>query len=61
MNADWRGNIRELENFIERCVILTQGDELNVPRAELNRSRAARSLRLHRLSSKQSGRRSWMR
>ena len=33
-----RGNIRELENFIERCVILTQGDELNVPRAELNRS-----------------------
>ena len=37
-NADWPGNIRELENFIERCVILTQGDELNVPRAELNRS-----------------------
>ncbi|MGA2003897.1 MAG: sigma 54-interacting transcriptional regulator, partial [Terriglobales bacterium] len=37
-NADWRGNIRELENFIERCVILTQGDELNVPRSELNRS-----------------------
>jgi formate hydrogenlyase transcriptional activator len=28
---DWPGNIRELENFIERCVILTQGDELNVP------------------------------
>ncbi len=38
VSADWRGNIRELENFIERCVILTQGDELNVPRAELNRS-----------------------
>src|ERR1700757_2327290 len=35
INADWPGNIRELENFIERCVILTQGDELNVPRAEL--------------------------
>src|SRR5215469_16833164 len=34
VNADWRGNIRELENFIERCVILTQGDELNVPCAE---------------------------
>ena len=31
VNADWPGNIRELENFIERCVILTQGDELNVP------------------------------
>ncbi len=38
MTADWPGNIRELENFLERCVILTQGDELNVPRAELNRS-----------------------
>jgi len=38
VNADWPGNIRELENFIERCVILTQGDELNVPRAELSRS-----------------------
>jgi formate hydrogenlyase transcriptional activator len=35
VNADWPGNIRELENFIERCVILTQGDQLNVPRAEL--------------------------
>ena len=35
MNADWPGNIRELENFIERCVILTEGDELNVPRAGL--------------------------
>ena len=37
VNADWPGNIRELENFIERCVILTQGDELNVPRTELRR------------------------
>src|SRR3984957_1036149 len=35
VNADWPGNIRELENFIERCVILTQGNELNVPRAGL--------------------------
>jgi formate hydrogenlyase transcriptional activator len=38
VKADWPGNIRELENFIERCVILTQGDELNVPCAELRRS-----------------------
>jgi formate hydrogenlyase transcriptional activator len=38
VNAQWPGNIRELENFIERCVILTPGDELNVPRAELRRS-----------------------
>jgi formate hydrogenlyase transcriptional activator len=41
VNADWPGNIRELENFIERCVILTQGDELNVPHTELRRSGAA--------------------
>jgi formate hydrogenlyase transcriptional activator len=38
VNTDWPGNIRELENFIERCVILTQGDELNVPCSELKRS-----------------------
>jgi formate hydrogenlyase transcriptional activator len=37
VNAPWQGNVRELENFIERCVILTQGDELKVPRAELKR------------------------
>ena len=42
-NADWPGNIRELENFIERCVILTPGEELNVPRAELKRA-ATRSI-----------------
>jgi formate hydrogenlyase transcriptional activator len=41
VNADWPGNIRELENFIERCVIFTQGDELNVPRAELRHSAAS--------------------
>ena len=38
VNADWPGNIRELENFIERCVILTQGDELNVPHTPLKKS-----------------------
>jgi formate hydrogenlyase transcriptional activator len=27
----WPGNIRELENFIERSVILTHGTELHVP------------------------------
>lgn len=31
----WPGNIRELENFIERSVILTQGSALQVPIAEL--------------------------
>jgi formate hydrogenlyase transcriptional activator len=37
VNADWPGNIRQLANFIERCVIFTQGDELNVLPAELKK------------------------
>ena len=37
-NAPWPGNIRELENFIERAVILTQGTDLRVPVKELKRS-----------------------
>jgi formate hydrogenlyase transcriptional activator len=37
VNADWPGNIRELENFIERCVILTQSDDLNVPLSQLKK------------------------
>ena len=39
-NHPWRGNVRELANFIERAVILSQGDELQVPIAELNASHA---------------------
>jgi formate hydrogenlyase transcriptional activator len=38
MNADWPGNIRELENFMERCVILTHGDELSVPKGQLKKT-----------------------
>jgi len=38
VNADWPGNIRQLENFIERCVIFTQGDELNVLQGELTKA-----------------------
>jgi formate hydrogenlyase transcriptional activator len=34
-NWHWPGNIRELENFIERAVILSSGPELNVPVEEL--------------------------
>jgi len=34
-NCPWRGNIRELANFIERAVILTRGEELEVPLTEL--------------------------
>ena len=30
-NNPWRGNVRELANFIERAVILSPGEELKVP------------------------------
>src|SRR5277367_1111884 len=43
VNHDWPGNIRELENFIERCVIFTQGDDLKVPHDQLKRT-ASRSV-----------------
>jgi formate hydrogenlyase transcriptional activator len=36
-NWDWPGNIRELENLIERAVILTRGASLEVPLAELRK------------------------
>src|ERR1700685_1870506 len=35
---EWPGNIRELENFIERAVILTRGESLDAPLEELRRS-----------------------
>jgi len=34
-NSPWKGNVRELANFIERAVILTRGEELEVPVNEL--------------------------
>ena len=40
----WPGNIRELQNFIERSVILTSGTVLNPPLAELRRSVEAESM-----------------
>ena len=36
---EWPGNIRELENFIERAVILTRGRSLEAPLAELRKSK----------------------
>jgi formate hydrogenlyase transcriptional activator len=36
----WPGNIRELENFIERAVILSRGSSLEAPLAELERVEA---------------------
>jgi formate hydrogenlyase transcriptional activator len=37
-NCPWKGNVRELANFIERAVILTRGEELEVPIVELRPS-----------------------
>jgi len=34
----WPGNIRELENLIERAVILTRGRALEIPYAELRQA-----------------------
>jgi formate hydrogenlyase transcriptional activator len=35
MQWKWPGNIRELENFIERSVILSEGNKLTAPLSEL--------------------------
>ncbi len=39
----WPGNIRELENFVERAVILTRSKSLEAPLAELRRSNTQES------------------
>ena len=39
----WPGNIRELQNFIERSVIVTSGDVLQPPLTSLNSGTAAES------------------
>ena len=38
MAWDWPGNIRELENFIERAMIITRGKSLEAPIQELQRT-----------------------
>jgi formate hydrogenlyase transcriptional activator len=37
-NCPWKGNVRELANFIERAVIVTRGQELEVPLGTLRTS-----------------------
>jgi formate hydrogenlyase transcriptional activator len=37
-NCPWKGNVRELANFIERAVILSHGEQLEVPVSELEDS-----------------------
>jgi formate hydrogenlyase transcriptional activator len=39
---DWPGNIRELQNFIERAVILTCGRALEAPLTELHKVRLSK-------------------
>jgi formate hydrogenlyase transcriptional activator len=40
MAWEWPGNIRELENFMERAVILTRGNSLEAPLGELRKTNA---------------------
>ena len=47
LRYDWPGNIRELQNFIERSVVLTTGQVLKPPIAELlNRREGAKPITL---------------
>jgi formate hydrogenlyase transcriptional activator len=48
---NWPGNIRELENMIERAVILSQESTLFVPLTELKRSSEAAPHRISTLES----------
>ena len=41
----WRGNIRELRNFVERLVIMTSGDSIDAARHPGGRRRSAASCR----------------
>jgi formate hydrogenlyase transcriptional activator len=50
---EWPGNIRELENFIERAVLLTRGKSLEAPLAELRQSNSEGSTRAHLSENKQ--------
>lgn len=43
-NHPWKGNVRELANFIERAIILSQGEELEAPITELKASYPQRAV-----------------
>jgi DNA-binding NtrC family response regulator len=51
-NYPWPGNVRELENFVERAVILTQGQDLYVSLAELKPAPSHTEILGLRLSNK---------
>ena len=53
----WPGNIRELENFLERAVILTRGPVLYVPLAELESRTSRRTRRSWRVPTLQAAER----
>jgi formate hydrogenlyase transcriptional activator len=53
MAHSWPGNIRELQNFIERSVILTSGNALRPPLASLRREIEAESVRVVTLEDSQ--------
>ena len=44
INSPWNGNVRELANLIERAVILTRGEELEVPLGDVRTSSPAMSM-----------------
>jgi formate hydrogenlyase transcriptional activator len=42
-NHPWRGNVRELANFLERAVVLSQSEELKIPTGEFMASESPES------------------
>jgi formate hydrogenlyase transcriptional activator len=54
MAWEWPGNIRELENFIERAVIVTRGRSLEAPLGELRRTNTVELPRADRRINSQS-------
>jgi len=55
-SLEWLGNIRELENFMERAVLLTRGRSLESPLAELRKASKEDSLgTLHQVAEERAG------